>query len=1119
MNPNQHTSNKEPTSITIIPEVITAAAVGVEVSESEHLPLDSNDALSHHYDQFLQFQQQLQQQTMNSDHGDDVGMSQGLTKNNEDIQVLDYGYSGNSVNDSTCVSYRTGTVNTNLDMNLNVMLTTPANENANDVTATNSNGTDMNMNASDSDNTTRNVVPYHSSYASVGHGTGTSTDTATNNIMYYHTHPGTDAYSQTATDHIDSTTNNSVMHQSQQIIQVPNYERNQQNDLEEESFLHTDNRQNRLFIDDEVEESNMDDDLSRKHHHHQHETIYNNEELSQQQQQQQQPTDEHSYFHHQHQYQSQLSFPYQPYDPSLMNYHQHYQPPPQNQYHEAMSHSSHLQQHQQLYHHDHHPQEIEDSSIHILPMNHYHHHSIENNETQQESIIAPMDLITNANDFITNDSNNDNIDASTTNHNKRKSKLSSEQAWNNKFEELYTFYQENGHADVPQTYKKNKSLGKWVGKQREHYKTYVELHKQQTWNDDNNTFCHDDSINDTDHNNVGDDGGDDGGDNYGNGDYQYTDYINHYQYNNNLDGNKYLTMNSKKTNANTAIRPIKKKTCPLTHERLSKLQSVNFKFVIGKGQHGTFTSSDTMIKAWEEKFKLLEEYKGIYGHVDVLLSTSSSSKTDDSMFMNNSSQQPQETALSILENQNDDVMQYDLYAENDSTNYTDISRTPIKHNVNNDSTTTSNKRFNDYQMKSLGRWLQSQKKKYKETKQEILSTNVILKDRFQRLIDIGVDLECGENNNNDVSFDCIDTIIHGDNRGDNHHNANRHRNLWYTRYSQLCEFKDKFGHPNVSSQNCESNSQLVRWVATQRGLWKARQKQSEGHSIEKKNITLSDEKIALLNKIGFEFSIYDKTFHNRLNELKMYKEQHGHIDVRALDNKSLYDWIHRQRSLFRDYMEGNAKHRSSMTNERITLLEEIGFDWNYSFEAMDREKVRAAVASASMDQNSRNRLERSGKCKSDRADEPQEMRTNVSLHDKTNLESSSNRLERSGKCKSDRADEPQEMRTNVSLHDTTNLESSSNRISDLWNESDTMLDGNGTIPFRDNISSLNDGDGLCLSPQSTGQHKKGTKPHLWKQNYDALVAFQKETGHCRVPGKYNSNPKLGYWVKLQREGK
>jgi len=48
-------------------------------------------------------------------------------------------------------------------------------------------------------------------------------------------------------------------------------------------------------------------------------------------------------------------------------------------------------------------------------------------------------------------------------------------------------------------------------------------------------------------------------------------------------------------------------------------------------------------------------------------------------------------------------------------------------------------------------------------------------------------------------------------------------------------------------------------------------------------------------------------------------------------------------------------------------------------------------------------------------------------------------------------------------------------------------------------------------------HKKGTKPHLWQQSYEKLVEFQQKNGHCKVPGRYPPDPKLGVWVKLQRE--
>eukprot|EP00534_Pseudo-nitzschia_fraudulenta_P012814 CAMPEP_0201219670 /NCGR_PEP_ID=MMETSP0851-20130426/191195_1 /ASSEMBLY_ACC=CAM_ASM_000631 /TAXON_ID=183588 /ORGANISM="Pseudo-nitzschia fraudulenta, Strain WWA7" /LENGTH=434 /DNA_ID=CAMNT_0047509361 /DNA_START=30 /DNA_END=1334 /DNA_ORIENTATION=+ len=46
--------------------------------------------------------------------------------------------------------------------------------------------------------------------------------------------------------------------------------------------------------------------------------------------------------------------------------------------------------------------------------------------------------------------------------------------WSSKYEELLTYKEKNGDTRVPQHYKANKALGKWVAKQREQYK----LHKK-----------------------------------------------------------------------------------------------------------------------------------------------------------------------------------------------------------------------------------------------------------------------------------------------------------------------------------------------------------------------------------------------------------------------------------------------------------------------------------------------------------------------------------------------------------------------------------------------------------------------------------------------------------------
>ena len=38
----------------------------------------------------------------------------------------------------------------------------------------------------------------------------------------------------------------------------------------------------------------------------------------------------------------------------------------------------------------------------------------------------------------------------------------------------------------------------------------------------------------------------------------------------------------------------------------------------------------------------------------------------------------------------------------------------------------------------------------------------------------------------------------------------------------------------------------------------------------------------------------------------------------------------------------------------------------------------------------------------------------------------------------------------------------------------------------------------------------------WSRMYGQLMDYHRETGHCKVPQHYSSNPVLGRWVKTQR---
>lgn len=72
-----------------------------------------------------------------------------------------------------------------------------------------------------------------------------------------------------------------------------------------------------------------------------------------------------------------------------------------------------------------------------------------------------------------------------------------------------------------------------------------------------------------------------------------------------------------------------------------------------------------------------------------------------------------------------------------------------------------------------------------------------------------------------------------------------------------------------------------------------------------------------------------KTFHERLEELKEYKERFGHCHVSRndKDHYSLGSWCHNLRGSFRANQKLNSGDVPILSQDKISALNEIGFDW------------------------------------------------------------------------------------------------------------------------------------------------------------------------------------------------
>ena len=94
---------------------------------------------------------------------------------------------------------------------------------------------------------------------------------------------------------------------------------------------------------------------------------------------------------------------------------------------------------------------------------------------------------------------------------------------------------------------------------------------------------------------------------------------------------------------------------------------------------------------------------------------------------------------------------------------------------------------------------------------------------------------------------------------------------------------------------------------------------------EKGQMTLSTDKIASLDALGFEWRSTPniKSFEQRMDDLRAYKEKHGHMKVKQKEDKSLADFCKRMRQA----RKNPGKSRAALSDDRIASLDALGFDW------------------------------------------------------------------------------------------------------------------------------------------------------------------------------------------------
>ena len=142
---------------------------------------------------------------------------------------------------------------------------------------------------------------------------------------------------------------------------------------------------------------------------------------------------------------------------------------------------------------------------------------------------------------------------------------------------------------------------------------------------------------------------------------------------------------------------------------------------------------------------------------------------------------------------------------------------------------------------------------------------------------------------------------------------------WVTKLSQLKDSRDKDG--KIKARDIALSS----WLTRQRRYFNdGRLDPERRRKLEQLGVDLSLS-IAKRNKNRINEE-NRKRWITRYNRLKEYKRLNGHCDVprRYNDDPELGDWVFSQRKKYKAMQNGG----NVMDEDRISMLEEIGFNWS-----------------------------------------------------------------------------------------------------------------------------------------------------------------------------------------------
>ena len=324
--------------------------------------------------------------------------------------------------------------------------------------------------------------------------------------------------------------------------------------------------------------------------------------------------------------------------------------------------------------------------------------------------------------------------------------------------------------------------------------------------------------------------------------------------------------------------------------------------------------------------------------------------------------------------------------------------------------------------------------------------------------------------------------------------AQKTQATWMKWYGELAAYAKEHGNPNIPRTH--ANSKLASWV------WIQRIRRDRAYS---KAPRLTEEQIALLDKLGFQWDPHEDRWESRFWQLMQFKELHGHCDVGATPDadEDLRKWCEMQRIRL---------SQGLLISNRKAKLEEIGFDWNCQgrwrrmWDGMyEKLKVKLANPAGSLWKNDR-KLEAWVFVQRKRRKDDSLSADQVRLLDEIGF---TWQMRERGRWE----DRYKELLAFKSEHGHCNVPLAYPPNRKLGGFVNAMRSSKSSGRLRPRRIALLEEAGFLWSVQEQNSAE------AWDARYGQLVAFQAEHGHCNVPFAWTQNPELARWVSSQRQRK